>query len=146
MTKEQQSCMIPVAVMTAACLKNSFIKLPLDLKSDDGKKIVAAMMLPTETFVETAEHPLPFQTEELQDIMTTTDFHKKREYSTIQNKIYGNYSLTIRQANYPYKRCVNLKCISAGKNRCTRCGVGYCGKECQQQDWSRHKKICKKKA
>ena len=41
-----------------------------------------------------------------------------------------------------------ISCEVCGKvdaRRCVGCGaVGYCGKECQVQDWKKHKRFCRR--
>jgi len=46
--------------------------------------------------------------------------------------------------NVTCTRCLAREEAGAQLRRCGRCkGVWYCSKECQMQDWSRHKKTCK---
>lgn len=35
-----------------------------------------------------------------------------------------------------------IMCQKTTSNRCKRCKVNYCSKECQYRDWSRHKQYC----
>ena len=43
------------------------------------------------------------------------------------------------------KQCNKEDCHEDGNLRCSRCKkVNYCSNECQQSDWKKHKKQCKK--
>jgi hypothetical protein len=38
--------------------------------------------------------------------------------------------------------CGGLGCTQAASKKCVKCQFGYCSKQCQKNDWPRHKQIC----
>ncbi|KAF8665038.1 hypothetical protein AX16_000650 [Volvariella volvacea WC 439] len=41
------------------------------------------------------------------------------------------------------KNAVCAACGNAGKQKCSRCGIAYCSKDCQVSDWgASHKRLC----
>ena len=53
-----------------------------------------------------------------------------------------SFDLKYNQAKQ-YKTCPNITCDKIGSKKCARCCVAYyCSKECQVEDWKRHKTTC----
>ena len=59
--------------------------------------------------------------------------------------IYADCNPLSNDSVYNYLR-KNKSCLVCGKkasNKCRVCGVRYCGKSCQNQDWKKHRAVCK---
>jgi hypothetical protein len=60
--------------------------------------------------------------------------------------IYFFLTIKIGEIDIVAKKCGTANCQVRSKKlkKCGRCeGVSYCSKECQMDDWPRHKEVCK---
>ena len=82
-----------------------------------------------------------YELQHLQTVQTPVYFQRAKRRD---NKIYNNKeSANVKKFNVSIPYCSNCR-KKCEPNRCGKCfTAGYCSKTCQENHWSKHKKICK---